>query len=159
MSRLPVSLTQDFDLMPDEARAQVLFISKTRLTLKGFLTGGPLVWKMMRRLKKTPGFVFHKGLFKFPLTTGAIAFFESFESLQEFARSPEHLALVKWGTVPGRVRSGFIRIMRTAPTGSGFGDWIKPEEQEDLDRRRLIPIVSRETDWEPELTAITGRTA
>ena len=143
--RLPVTLTNDFDLMPPIARAQVMFISSTRLTLKGFLTGGPLVWKMMRRLKRTPGFVCQKGTYRFPLTTGSITFFDSLDALEDFARSPEHRAIARWGMVPGRIRSGFIRVMRTAPTGSAFGEWVPAAQLDDLDRRRLVPIVGRET--------------
>jgi hypothetical protein len=156
--RLPITLTGDFDRMPPVARAEVLFVSSTRLTLRGFLTGGPLVWRMMRRLKRTDGFLCNKGIYRFPLTTGAIAFFDSFEALQDFARSPEHMALVKWGAVPGRIRSGFIRIMRSAPTGSAFGEWIAPQQLGALDRRSLLPVVQDETDWAVEVPAQAGRT-
>ncbi|WP_371616941.1 hypothetical protein [Streptomyces sp. NBC_00454] len=142
MAEFHNSLTRDFSRVPKIGQGAVWFVGGNSPTFKGFMTSGPMVFKLFRRLKKTPGCLWHTKWFSFPFAIGTVACFDSMESMQEFARSAEHMKVVRWSMVPGNLKGGFIRLLETNPLGSTFGGWVPPEDAENPDRRQLTEAMA-----------------
>jgi hypothetical protein len=114
----------DFSLVPRIGQATYQFVGATSFGLRSFLESGNMMRRMTKRLKSSPGYCGHKVFYIFPLTMGTIAFFDSYNALKEFERSPEHRALRKWASIPGKTKGSFIRIYEALPQGNTTGMWV-----------------------------------
>lgn len=116
--------TTDFSRAPAVGQATAQFVGATRFTGPRALLHLSRLWfPMVRRMKRSPGYMGHKIWYRFPFTLGTIAFFSDKDALLAFARSPEHAAIMRWVMEPGNATGGFIRIYEVLPHGYSSGVW------------------------------------
>lgn len=130
--------TRDFSACePPQAQVGSMFLGQNEYRSPQAMAGQLLRWPpLARRLKASPGYLWHRSYFRFPRGIGLIVCFDSRESLMEFAKTPEHHAIMHWlvGTDedseshsadPSRApaKAGFIRILQAESVGYANGAW------------------------------------
>lgn len=94
--------------------AGAVFVGATRYT-------GPLAWarlaprwiRLVRQLRRMPGYSHHRVYYSPPFTLGTLGFFETHEDLMRFARTGEHRDLMSWVLGERNARGGYIRVYRS----------------------------------------------
>jgi hypothetical protein len=156
--------TTDFSCAPAIGQATAQFVGAT--SFRGPLRVLELIprWRrLVRRLKKSPGYCGHRVWYRFPFGFGTMAFFTDRDSLLLFARSPEHASIIHWVFRPGKAHGGFIRIYEARPQGYSSGIWRAelPRELKAIERFSPVagekegPLVADPAG--PEPTGESGR--
>lgn len=137
----------DFSGIPvPQGHTGAVFVGMNEYRRPWHLAEQVLVWlPLVRRLKKTPGYLWHLSYFRPPLRIGLVVGFESRDALLEFARTDEHHAIMHWlvgtdsesGARPADpdsapVKAGFIRILEADPVGYVSGPWRADEDKLEL---------------------------
>ena len=116
--------TTDFSRAPTIGQATAQFVGGTKFRHPFAMIGLYRRWRpMVRRMKKSTGYLGHRVWFGFPFTVGTIAFFADRDALLVFARTPEHARLMEWVMKPGNAHGGFIRLWEAQPNGYSSGVW------------------------------------
>jgi len=97
--------------------AGAVFVGATRYT-------GPLAWlrlapqwlRLVRQMKRMPGYLHHRVYYEPPFSLGTLGFFETQDDLMRFARTGEHRELMGWVLSERNARGGYIRIYHADPT-------------------------------------------
>lgn len=117
--------TTDFSRTPPQGQAECMFVGATCYS-------GPLAiftlqftwWRMVRQMKKMPGFKWYKFYWEPPFTLGTIAMFESRDAMLRFARGKDHRKLMQWIVEGGKHgKGGYIRIFEAEEIGYTNGKW------------------------------------
>lgn len=108
--------TTDFSAAPPQGRAGAFFFSCNYYHSPLGMVRQVIRWpKLSARLRATPGYLWHRSYYQFPLGIGLLVGFDTQESLKEFARTPEHVELMHWllPEDPDQevAKGGFIRIL------------------------------------------------
>jgi hypothetical protein len=120
--------TADFSRAPAMGQANAMFVGGTQFSNPLMFLQLYKRWRpMVRRMKRMPGYRWHKVWYRFPATLGTIAFFADRKALLTFARTPEHTELMRWVMRPGKARAGFIRLHDAQPVGYSSGRWRAEE--------------------------------
>jgi hypothetical protein len=118
--------TDDFSLAPPQGQATALFIGATRYRgARSVLALTLQWWRLVRQMKRMPGYCWHRVYWEPPFTLGTIALFRDRDSLLRFARSRPHRRLMCHLTDhgPRRATAGFIRLYAAEPSGYANGTW------------------------------------
>lgn len=117
--------TKDFSKAPLVGQATSMFVGATSYKGVGSIISLLSVWiKMVRQMKKMPGYCKHIVWYEFPFTLGTVAFFKDRDSLLRFARSKYHKDLMIWVTEDGKAADGgFIRLYNAEEDGYSNGRW------------------------------------
>lgn len=91
--------------------AGAVFVGATRYT-------GPLAWlrlaprwvRLVRQMKRMPGYLHHRVYYQPPFTLGTLGFFETRDDLLRFARTGEHRDLMEWVLSERNATGGYIRL-------------------------------------------------
>ncbi|MDZ5078802.1 hypothetical protein [Nesterenkonia sp. HG001] len=136
--------TRDFSACrAPQARTGALFLGCNEYRSPKAFAEQLITWAPLgRALKRAPGYLWHRSYYEFPLRIGLVVSFESRESLMEFAKMPEHQAIMHWlvGTSPetgtrsadpakAPVVGGFIRILEAEDVGYANGTWRADSEE------------------------------
>lgn len=138
--------TKDFSKSPDVGQATSMFVGAT--SYKSPLSVLKLMgtwFKMVREMKKMPGYCKHIVWYEAPFTLGTIAFFKDRDSLLTFARSKHHRKIMKWATEDKTVASGeFIRLYNVEESGYSNGKW-RAENNEMRAIEEFSPLTHEDT--------------
>jgi hypothetical protein len=118
--------TTDFSLAPPQGQATAMFLGATHYSgLRALVELTPMWRRMLREMKRSRGYRWHRLYFQFPLTIGTMAFFEDCDALLKFGRSRAHRDLMCWLTDHGtrNAKAGFIRFYNAEPHGYSNGTW------------------------------------
>ena len=118
--------TTDFSKAPPQAQATAMFIGATRYAgLRTLVELAPRWRRMVKEMKRSRGYRWHRVYYEFPLTLGTMAFFDDREALLKFGRSRAHRELMCWLVDDGtrNARAGFIRFYYADPDGYSNGTW------------------------------------
>jgi hypothetical protein len=118
--------TDDFSQAPPQAQATAMFIGATRYAgLRTLVELVPMWRRMVREMKRSRGYRWHRIYYEFPLTLGTMAFFADREALLKFGRSRAHRELMCWLVDHGtrNATAGFIRFYSADPDGYSNGIW------------------------------------
>ncbi|SNC64268.1 hypothetical protein SAMN05445756_1077 [Kytococcus aerolatus] len=150
--------TTDFSRAPRKAQATAMFVGATRYS-------GPLAWarltprwlRMVRQMKRMPGYCGHQVFYEAPWTLGTIGWFETRDDLLRFARTGEHRELVQWVTSPDRKQAtgGWIRLWSAEEAGYSNGVWRA--EGDELDHIERFTPVTGEVEGPPVARERRGR--
>ena len=133
--------TADFSSAPALAQAKVEFVGAISFTGPGAILRLAPNWiRMMRRLRRSPGYCGMRLTYGFPFTMGQMVFFTDRDALLAFARTPEHARLMAWTAQPRNARNGFIRIYDAEPGGYSNGGWRAEGPHEVGVIKRFRPI-------------------
>lgn len=119
--------SNDFSKAPPQARAEAFFLGSNRyrnpLAMAGQLRRWPRVAKS---LKQAPGYLWHRSYFEFPDRIGLMVAFTTYDDLIRYARTPEHVEIMKWLIGSGDsspAKGGFIRILTAEEWGYTNGEY------------------------------------
>lgn len=117
--------TNDFSKTPRVGQATSMFVGATSYKNIGSIFTLLRTWfKMVKQMKKMPGYCKHVVYYEPPLTLGTIAFFKDRDSLLKFSRSKYHRDIMIWATESDKVADGgFIRLYNVEETGYSTGKW------------------------------------
>lgn len=142
--------SSDFSKAPIKAQGESMFVGATHYR-------GPWAWfilmftwvRLVRMLKKHPGYCWHRTYWEFPFTLGTIAAFRDHDSMLRFARSKHHRNLMQWATNGTRnADGGYIRVFEATEHGYTNGRW-RAEDDEWAHIERFTPTskeAARGTD-------------
>ncbi|MFC4147965.1 DUF4188 domain-containing protein [Micromonospora mangrovi] len=138
--------TRDFSRAPAQADADAMFVGATRYRSPlAVLRLFPAWRRMVRDLRRTPGYRWHTVYWQFPCTLGTIAFFADRDAMLRFARSRQHRRLMAWVTDGTRnATGGFIRLWTAEPDGYSNGVW-RAESPEMAHIPTFTPLTSERT--------------
>ncbi|GAA1157572.1 hypothetical protein [Ornithinicoccus hortensis] len=96
-----------------QAEAGAVFVGATRYT-------GPVAWlrlaphwlRMVREMKRMPGYLDHRVYYEPPFSLGTLGFFATQDDLMRFARTGTHRRLMGWVLDPDHATGGYIRVYR-----------------------------------------------
>ena len=122
--------TADFSRGPRHARAEVVFIGANHYRSPLALLQQLAMWpRIVRELKASDGYLWHRSYWQFPLVIGLAVGFRDRSSLLRYARQDEHRRAMHWSTDEGHTNAGFIRMFNASPRGYANGVW-RAEEPE-----------------------------
>ena len=118
--------TTDFSKAPPTGQATAMFVGATRYRGLYPIVAHTLAWlRMVRRMRRMPGYCWHTVYWKWPFTLGTIAFFRDRDALLKFARTKHHRDLMCWIADDGarNATGGFIRLYNAEESGYTNGVW------------------------------------
>lgn len=93
------------------AAAGAVFVGATRYTGPlAWMRLAPRWWRLVRQLRRMPGYVGHRVYYEPPFTLGTLGFFATRDDLLRFARTGEHRELMEWVVGGPPATGGYIRI-------------------------------------------------
>lgn len=98
--------------MRDATReADAVFVGATRYTgLRAWMRLAPKWVRLVRQMKRMPGYRSHQVYYQPPFTLGTLGFFATRDDLLRFARSGEHRAVMDWVLHERNATAGYIRL-------------------------------------------------
>ena len=138
--------TTDFLNTPKVGQATSMFVGATSYkSLRSIFTLMRTWFKMVRQMKKMPGYCKHIVWYEAPLTLGTVAFFKDRDSLLQFSRSKYHREIMTWVTDDkNAAEAGFIRLYNAEENGYSNGKW-RAEDNEMQTIERFSPLSHEET--------------
>ena len=93
------------------AEAGAVFVGATRYTGPGAWLRLTARWlRLVRAMKRMPGYRYHRVYYEPPFTLGTLGFFATADDLLQFARTEEHRQLMSWVLEERNARGGYIRL-------------------------------------------------
>lgn len=139
--------TTDFSHVPPMGQATAMFVGATRYRGLRPILAHALAWhRMVRRMRRLPGYCWHTVYWKWPFTLGTIALFRDRDALLKFARTKHHRDLMCWITDHGtrNATGGFIRLYTAEESGYTNGVWRA--EDDTMSHIETFTPLSRETE-------------
>lgn len=118
--------TIDFSQAPPAGQATAMFVGATRYRgPHSILIQGRTWFRMVRQMRRLPGYCWHTVYWRWPFTLGTIAFFRDRDALLKFARTKHHRDLMCWISDHGtrHATAGFIRLYHAEESGYTNGVW------------------------------------
>ena len=119
--------SNDFSKAPPQARAEVVFLGANRYRNPVVMIGQLRRWpKLAKALRRAPGYLWHRSYYEFPDRIGLIVAFTTRDDLMKYARTPEHVEIMKWLVGNGEnspAKGGFIRILTAEEWGYTNGEF------------------------------------
>jgi hypothetical protein len=122
--------TRDFSKAPAPAQATAMFVGATRYRGPQSIVILSFTWfRMVRQMRRLPGYCWHTVYWQWPFTLGTIAFFRDRDALLKFARTKYHQRLMCWITDNGtrNATGGYIRLYGAEESGYTNGVWRAEE--------------------------------
>lgn len=119
--------SKDFSQAPPQARAAVYFLGANKYRNPLVMVGQMRRWpKLAKGLRRAPGYLWHRSYYEFPDRIGLIVAFSTRDDLMKYARTPEHVEIMKWLVGSGDkspAKGGFIRILNAEEWGYTNGEF------------------------------------
>ena len=118
--------TTDFSKVPPVGQATAMFVGATRYRGPHSIFILTFTWfRMVRQMRRLPGYCWHTVYWQWPFTLGTIAFFRDRDALLKFARTKHHRDLMCWITDNGtrNASGGYIRLYNAEESGYTNGVW------------------------------------
>ncbi|WP_453985797.1 hypothetical protein [Brevibacterium casei] len=119
--------SNDFSLAPPQAQAGAYFLGANRYRSPLHMLGQLRRWPpLAKALRRAPGYLWHRSYYEFPDRIGLFVAFATRDDLMRFARTPEHVTIMRWLIGDGEsspARGGFIRILTADEWGYTNGEF------------------------------------